>query len=111
MSKARLPETPEIAVRLLLFLWRRAKPMEPKEIYDPLADHLSLSPQQLGLKRNTRLTERLWDNYVQTARKQLVEQGFMSGDLRGFWFLTDAGREKAAYIDKNANASADDLGL
>jgi restriction endonuclease Mrr len=87
-----LPDSRSVAQALLHFLRLRSRPMEPSEIYDPLAEMMRLTPAQLRLKRRTRPTESAWNNRVQTARELLVRDGLIIGTRHGFWSLTETGR-------------------
>jgi restriction endonuclease Mrr len=84
--------------------------MSPESIYGPLADQMKLSSRQRLLKRATR-DEPLWHNRVQTARKNLLEEGFMEPLQRGEWRLSPAGRAEAARQAWLKTATLDDLGL
>ena len=88
-NEVELPNIGQIEQQLHLYLWRRGKPVEPKEVYQALAEILKLSPAQLSARRRTRY-ERAWNNRVQTARKNLVERGILDGSRRGFLELDGA---------------------
>jgi Mrr N-terminal domain len=86
-----------VELRLLILLSRYLRPVEPKELYGPLADDLSLTRGQRSLKRADR-DESAWHNLVQFSRRALVDEGLLDGSRRGFWSLTQRGREKAKML-------------
>lgn len=94
-----LPSSRDVANTLLKFLGERSRPVAPRELYAPLADHFGLTPHQLALKRQT-TDGSLWHNRVQTSREHLAREGLLERAVRGKWLLTDKGREWARLRDR-----------
>jgi hypothetical protein len=94
-----LPDTDAVAEALLIALSHFSRLVEPREIYDLLADKFGLTLAQRNAPRHTR-EESAWHNRVQTARKRLVERGELNGQMQGLWSLTAAGRERAKLLEK-----------
>lgn len=96
-----LPSIGDIEMQLLHFLSLRTRSVAPQNLYADIAEHFRLTTQQLALKRAT-THESLWHNRVQTARRSLVEKGFLDASEHGMWSLTESGRIVA-------NSTLDDL--
>ena len=77
--------------------------MHLREVYDRLARlHPELTADERYLKYQHSLSE--WANRVQFARLHLVGRGFVfragagPNPQRGFWIITDSGREYVASV-------------
>jgi hypothetical protein len=83
---------------LLLLLYRRQRPAEPKEMYDLLAEHFKLTARQRQASMQY-TEENAWHNRVRQARRHLVNLGWIDlpscGNKRGFWNLTKEGQTVA----------------
>jgi restriction endonuclease Mrr len=97
VTKDILPFNKAVEHHLLQRLSKRSRPVRPSELYDGLADDLKLTSQQRLLKRQT-TDGSLWHNRVQTARKHLVERGWMNRLPIGKWSLTEAGKVEAERV-------------
>lgn len=112
MASGDLPPTETVAGALLHLLWLRVKPMQPKDLYGPLAELMNppLTPEQVRLKRRT-THESKWHNRVQTARKLLLNKKWLDGSRRGFWSLTEEGQATARSRDSVRGLTIEELGL
>jgi hypothetical protein len=110
MPDANLPSTDEVTKALLAFLRPRRRPLSASEVYDPLAEIMKVSGRARLLKRRT-THEFLWNNRVQSARGNLVKQGFTFQQPHDAWRLTDAGRAEADKLEWLKTATPVDLGL
>ena len=66
--------------------------LRPGDIYDGLADHFSLTPEDRALERSS---ETFWENEVRWARQALVDDGYIlpiDQSQRGVWKLADPTR-------------------
>src|SRR5690349_19255049 len=91
----KLPPQSEVENRLLHFLYRFGRPVEPKELYGPLADDFGLTQEQRRARRPS-TGELAWNNLVRYARRRLVDIDYVHEAPRGAWRLTQAGRDEAA---------------
>ncbi|HEV2561115.1 MAG TPA: winged helix-turn-helix domain-containing protein [Rhizomicrobium sp.] len=107
-NKVGLPETGSVAIWLHHFLYLRAKPVEPKEMYDQLADHFGLDTRQRHAMRHT-TSEPAWHNRVQTAREHLRKLGYLDGSQFGLWSLTPDGIAAAKKQEPRLSESISDL--
>ena len=103
-----LPTQSEVEDQLVIMLNLHNGPVEPVELYGPLADHFKLSPLQRQALMDDN-EENAWRNRVRQARRHLVNLGYLNNSRRGFWVLTASGRERVAYIEMLRNSTLDDL--
>lgn len=107
---ADLPAQSDVERQLLFVLFLHKRPIEPRALYGPLADHFGLT----AFQRNADLAEtneNAWRNRVRQARRRLINDGLLDGSVNGLWSLTSAGREQALKIERFNTLTADDLGL
>jgi Mrr restriction endonuclease-like protein len=93
-QRVKLPPQSDVERHLLHFLYLCRRPIEPKDVYGPLADEFGLSQEQRIARRRDK-DEPAWNNLVQLARWALVTLGWLENSRRGFWKLTGKGREEA----------------
>lgn len=91
-DKLKLPSKGEVEKRLWENLNLRSKPIEPKVIYDELAEYFDLSPKQrLAGPRN----DPAWNYRVRQAVRTLVEKGWVEkARADRLWILTEKGRKR-----------------
>jgi restriction endonuclease Mrr len=105
-----LPSQSDVERQLLCILLLQSDPVEPKNLYEPLADHFGLTT----LQRTADLSEtneNAWRNRVRHARWKLVKDGFLDDSSPGHWSLTPAGQAEARKIERSKTLTPDDLGL
>ena len=108
LHRVSLPTQSEVEDQLVVMLNLHKGPVEPVELYGPLADHYELTAlQRQAFMENTE--ENAWRNRVRQARRHLVNIGFLTNARRGFWMLTAKGHERAAYLEMLGTLSLDDL--
>ncbi len=112
-----LPSQSEVEHALPLFLGLQGRPIETNRVYAPLAETLRLTREQLTVSITTpNGRENRWENLVRFARRRLVDDRLMA-DLdnseRGYWVLTDAGRERGRLREKfrAGTLTSEDLGF
>jgi hypothetical protein len=94
-GSVRLPPQPDVEDRLLHFLSMYNRFVEPKELYNDLANDLKLGQEQ-RLARRSSSGELAWNNLVRYAKRRLVDAGFIDHNSpRGLWRLTLAGCAEA----------------
>ncbi len=91
-----LPPQSEVQDELLRQLKARSRPIEPRHLYEPIADHFNLSLQQ---RRAGPPNDPDWHWLVRQARRRLVDEGLIDKSRPGFWSLTDTGRKRAEWIE------------
>jgi restriction endonuclease Mrr len=107
-ASVKLPSQSDVEDRLLHFLYRYGRPIEPKDLYGPLADDFQLTQEQRLARRRDR-DEPAWHNRVQWAKRHLVGLGFIDKNSpRGWWSLTTRGRERAAMIEHIKSLTEDE---
>ena len=90
----RLPKTGEVEDALVVFLADRGGEHQSSTLYGPLGDKMGLSSydQQILMSNEGRSH---WENRVRTAKKHLVEHGWLEAPQHGVWRLTEAGWRRA----------------
>jgi len=93
------PTREQLRVALLAYIYENGGPNHAvlaNTTYEPLADHLRVSPSERKASRDEMFKDRrpepAWHSMVQYARRDLVHQGLLSLDGgRGVWMLSAQG--------------------
>lgn len=91
-----LPPQSKVEDELLLQLNARSRAVEPRHLYEPIADHFNLTLEQRTKSRSG--SDPDWHYLVRQARRRLVENGWMADSADGFWSLTDDGRKREEWV-------------
>ena len=92
-----LPPQSEVQDELLRQLNARSRPVAPRDLYEPIADHFNLSTLQ---RHAGPPNDPYWHYRVRQARRRLGDEGLIDKSRRDFWSLTAAGRKRAEWISK-----------
>lgn len=89
-----LPSMPEVEWALLKLLEHKRR-VRTDHAYKLLAEKFHLSTVQRQQLVSERSPESAWEVLCRSARKQLVEGGYMNRAPHGEWSITDEGSRKA----------------
>jgi len=80
---------------LLEFLAQHNQPVQAREAYEYLAKVFNLTMTERQQRRSSGDPRSAWENLIQFAKRSLNNRGLLETAPRGFWGLSDAGRQLA----------------
>jgi 5-methylcytosine-specific restriction protein A len=88
------PKYKDIEIPLLLELARHPEGAGPVDLYDVVAKHFALTPEELSLSNASEPHRTKWETAVRFVRKDLKKNGELDGDDYGIWRITEKGLQR-----------------